>query len=239
MGTNSFLDITIDDLDESDFGDPISLLEALLKRGSARKQISSDLPKESDCLTASQISQKYNVEVEDILSAIKNGNLVADKVVPLFSPKVVEAFLSDLNSGKTTLFDNFMHEITHMRVNYSYKPVLVMAIMENASENGEIALSDLVDFFLDFYEKRQAAGLVIEKADSSFVKFQNDRQHAARTIIRYPITVLENKQFISFDRQTSVLTVAKPIWQKINAEMKAFIEMSCEKILEGYYAPLS
>ena len=100
MGTNSFLDITIDDLDESDFGDPISLLEALLKRGSARKQISSDLPKESDCLTASQISQKYNVEVEDILSAIKNGNLVADKVVPLFSPKVVEAFLSDLNSGK-------------------------------------------------------------------------------------------------------------------------------------------
>lgn len=239
MGTNSFLDITIDDLDESDFGDPISLLEALLKRGSARKQISSDLPKESDCLTASQISQKYNVEVEDILSAIKNGNLVADKVVPLFSPKVVEAFLSDLNSGKTTLFDNFMHEITHMRVNYSYKPVLVMAIMENASENGEIALSDLVDFFLDFYEKRQAAGLVIEKADSSFVKFQNDRQHAARTIIRYPITVFENKQFISFDRQTSVLTVAKPIWQKINAEMKAFIEMSCEKILEGYYAPLS
>ena len=126
-----------------------------------------------------------------------------------------------------------------MRVNYSYKPVLVMAIMENASENGEIALSDLVDFFLDFYEKRQAAGLVIEKADSSFVKFQNDRQHAARTIIRYPITVFENKQFISFDRQTSVLTVAKPIWQKINAEMKAFIEMSCEKILEGYYAPLS
>ena len=239
MGTNSFLDITIDDLDESDFGDPISLLEALLKRGSARKQISSDLPKESDCLTASQISQKYNVEVEDILSAIKNGNLVADKVVPLFSPKVVEAFLSDLNSGKITLFDNFMHEITHMRVNYSYKPVLVMAIMENASENGEIALSDLVDFFLDFYEKRQAAGLVIEKADSSFVKFQNDRQHAARTIIRYPITVFENKQFISFDRQTSVLTVAKPIWQKINAEMKAFIEMSCEKILEGYYAPLS
>ena len=238
MGTNSFLDITIDDLDESDFGDPISLLEALLKRGSAHKQISSDLPKKSDYLTVAQISQQYNVEVEDILSAIKNGNLVADKVVPLFSQKVVEAFLSDLNNGRTTLFDNFMHEITHMRVNYSYKPVLVMAIMENASENGEIALSDLVDFFLDFYEKRQAAGLVIEKADSSFVKFQNNRQHAARTI-RYPITVFEHKQFISFDHQTSVLTVAKPIWQRIDAETKAFIEMSCEKILEGYYALLS
>lgn len=239
MDTNSFLDITIDDLDESDFGDPISLLEALLKRGSARKQISSDLPKKSDCLTVSQISQQYNVEVEDILNAIKNGNLVADKVVPLFSQKVVEAFLSDLNNGRTTLFDNFMREITHMRVNYSYKPVLVMAIMENASENGEIALSDLVDFFLDFYEKRQAAGLVIEKADSSFVKFRNNRQHAARTTIRYPITVFENKQFISFDHQTSVLTVAKPIWQRIDAETKVFIEMSCEKILEGYYALLS
>lgn len=239
MDANSFLDITIDDLDENDFGDPISLLEVLLKRGSARKQISSDFPKKSDCLTVSQISQQYNVEVEDILSAIKNGNLVADKVVPLFSQKVVEAYLSDLNNGRTTLFDNFMYEITHMRINYSYKPVLVMAIMENASENGEIALSDLVDFFLDFYEKRRAAGLIIEKADSSFVKFQNNRQHAARTIIRYPITIFENKQFVNFDLKTSVLTVAKSIWQRIDVETREFIEMRCEKILEEYYALLN
>lgn len=239
MDINSFLDITIEDFDESDFADPISLLDALLKRDSAHKQILSDFSKASDCLTVSQISRQYNVEVEDILSAIKSGNLVADKVVPLFSPKSVETFLSDTNNGRTTLFDKFMHEITHMRVNYSYKPVLVMAIMRNASENGEIALSDLVDFFLNFYEKRQAAGLVIEKADSSFVKFQNNRQHAARTIIRYPITIFENKQFINFDPQTSVLTVSKSIWQRIDVETKAFIEVHCEKILEEYYALLS
>lgn len=235
MDTNSFLDITIEDFDESDFADPISLLDALLKKDSAHKQILSGFPKASDCLTVSQISRQYNVEVEDILSAIKNGTLVADKVVPLFSSKVVETFLSAPNNGRTMLFDNFMHEITHMRVNYSYKPVLVMAIMRGASKNGEIALSDLVDFFLDFYEKRQAAGFIIEKADSSFVKFPNDRQHAARTIIRYPITVFENKHFISFNPQTSVLTVAKSIWQRIDAETKAFIEASCEKILEEYY----
>lgn len=238
MDTNSFRDITIEDFDESDFADPISLLDALLKRGSANKQILSDFPKATDCLTVSQISRQYNVEVEEIFSAIKNGNLVADKVVPLFSPKVVESFLLDQNNG-ITLFDKFMHEITHMRVNYSYKPVLVMAIMRNASENGEIALSDLVDFFLDFYEKRRVAGLIIEKADSSFVKFQNNRQHAARTIIRYPITVFENKQFINFDLKTSVLTVAKSIWQRIDVETRAFIEVSCEKILEEYYALLS
>lgn len=239
MDTNSFRDITIDDFEEKDFGDPISLLEALLKKSSTRKQILSDCPERSDCLTVSQISQQYNVEVEDILSAIKNGNLVAVKVVPLFSQKVVEEFFSDPNNGRTTLFDNFMHEMTHMRVNYSYKPILVMAVMRNASENGEIALSDLVDFFLDFYEKRQAAGLIIEKADSSFVKFPNNRKHAARTIIRYPITVFENKQFVSFDPQTLVLTVAKPIWKRIDVETKVFIEASCEKILEGYYALLS
>lgn len=239
MNTNSFRDITIDDFNESDFGDPISLLDALIKKSSERKQISLGFPKESDCLTVSQISQQYNVEVEDILSAIKNGNLVADKVVPLFSKKVVEAFLAGLNTRRTTLFDNFMYEITHMKVNYSYKPVLVLAIMKNASEDGEIALSNLVDFFLDFYKKRQAVGLIIEKANSSFVKFQNNRQHAERTIIRYPITVLKDKGFINFDPQSSVLTVAKPIWQRIDAETKEFIGRSCEKILERYYSLLS
>ena len=58
MDTNSFLDITIEDFDESDFADPISLLDALLKRGSAHKQILSDFPKASDCLTVSQISRQ-------------------------------------------------------------------------------------------------------------------------------------------------------------------------------------
>ena len=53
------------------------------------------------------------------------------------------------------------------------------------------------------------------------------------------ITVFENKQFINFDPQTSVLTVAKPIWQRIDVETKAFIEASCEKTLEGYYSLLS
>ena len=238
MSNNSFFDLAIEDFDESDFADPISLLDALLKRSSVRKQILPDFSKEPDSLTLSQISRQYNIEVEDLLRAIKNGNLVADKVVPLFSQKVVEAFLSEQDNRGKILFDDFMYEITHMRVNYSYKPVLVMAIMRNASENGQIALSDVVDFFLDFYEKRQAAGLIIEKADSSFVKFQNNRQHAARTIIRYPINIFANKQFINFDSQTLVLTVAKSIWRRIDMETKAFIETSCERILEKYYALL-
>lgn len=32
MDTNSFFDITIEDFDESDFADPISLLDALKKK---------------------------------------------------------------------------------------------------------------------------------------------------------------------------------------------------------------
>lgn len=239
MDVNTLQDITIDDFKESDFGDPISLLDALKKRSSARAHILPDFQTDFDCLTVSQISQKYNVEVEDILRAIENGELVADRVVPLFSKRVIEDFFAGQAEGRSVLFDDFMREITHMRVNYSYKPVLVMAIVRNASENGEIALNNLVDFFLNFYAKRQAAGLLVEKSDSSFVKFPNDRKHAARTIVRYPITVLANKQFINFDLQTSVLTVAKPIWKRIDLETKAFIEACCEKILEEYYLLLS
>lgn len=239
MDANTLQNITIDDFNESDFGDPISLLDALQKRSSARAHILPDFQTDFDGLTVSQISRKYNVEVEEVLKAIENGELVADRVVPLFSKRVIEDFFAGQAEGRSVLFDDFMREITHMRVNYSYKPVLVMAIVRNASENGEIALSDLVDFFLSFYAKRQATGLLVEKADSSFVKFPNDRKHAARTIVRYPITVLANKQFINYDLQTSVLTVAKPIWQRIDLETKAFIEAHCERILEEYYSLLS
>ena len=238
MDDYSLHNITIDDFQESDFGDPITLLDALLKRGSAQTQIAPDFQKDSDYYTVSQLSQEYHLDVEDFMRAISNGELVADKVVPLFSKKVVEAYLSGREKGSSVLYDDFMREMAHMRVNYSYKPILIMAILKNASTNGEVTLSDLVDFFLDYYAKRQDKGLPVEKADSSFVKYPNDRKHAAKTIIRYPITVLSNKQFMTYDFENSVLTVAKPIWSRIDMETKAFIGARCERILQEYYSVL-
>lgn len=43
-------------------------------------------------------------------------------------------------------------------MSYSYKPVLVTAILLYADEKGHVKLCDIVSYFRDFYERRRAAG---------------------------------------------------------------------------------
>lgn len=237
METNSISSVNIEDFKDSDFGDPISLLEALSKKRNHSSLLLSDSQsQEAEYFTVSQIARAFNVEEADFLKAIENGEVAADRVVPLFTKDTVEQFLSNRNKGSSILYESFMQEISHMRVNYSYKPVLIMALLNGASSNGEMAISDIVDYFMTYYQERAAAGLIKEKDDSSFVKYPNDRNQAGKTIVRYPITVFVNKGFMTYDRDSAVVKIANPIWSRIDLETKAFIEARCERILEEYFS---
>lgn len=237
METNSITSLNIKDFKDSDFGDPISLLEALAKKRNQSSQIFSNLDsKESEYFTVSQIAHVFNVEEADFLKAIEMGDVVADRVVPLFTKETVEQFLNNRSKGSSVLYECFMQEIFHMRVNYSYKPILIMALLNGASCNGEMALSDIVDYFLKYYQERATVGLIKEKDDSSFVKYPNDRNQAGKTIVRYPITIFMNKGFMTYDRKSAVVRIANPIWSRIDLETKAFIEAHCERILEEYFS---
>lgn len=237
METNSITSINIEDFKDSDFEDPISLLEALAKKRNQSSRILLDpQSKESEYFTVSQIARIFNVEEADFLKAIETGDVVADRVVPLFTKDTVEQFLNTRDKDSSTLYESFMQEISHMRVNYSYKPVLIMALLNGASSNGEMSLSDIVDYFLTYYQERAAAGLLREKDDSSFVKYPNDRNQAEKTIVRYPITVLANKGFMTYNRDLAVVRIASPIWSRIDLETNAFIKARCERILEEYFS---
>ena len=51
--------------------------------------------------------------------------------------------------------DKFMKFIETMDMSYSYKPVLLKAIYEYMDTSGRVALPDVVDYFIDFYEDRK------------------------------------------------------------------------------------
>ena len=66
--------------------------------------------------------------------------------------------------------DLFMEMVRQMDTSYSYKPVLLKAILANADAKGRVKLDAIVSYFRDYYENRRAAGLKPEKANSIFGK---------------------------------------------------------------------
>ena len=57
-----------------------------------------------------------------------------------------------------------MKFIETMDMSYSYKPVLLKAIYEYMDTSGRVALPDVVDYFIDFYEDRKAT-MIAEKSN--------------------------------------------------------------------------
>lgn len=61
----------------------------------------------------------------------------------------------------------FMDMIQRMDMTYSYKPVLVMAMLFYSDGRGRVKLSEIVRYFREYYSNRRRQGLIIEKTTAS------------------------------------------------------------------------
>lgn len=134
-----------------------------------------------------------------------------------------------------TMVRLFTDELLNMKTSYSYKPVLILALLEKANEQGEALLSDVVDFFINFYANRKAKGLIVEKGDSTFAKNVSDHFGAKRTIITYPVAVFEKKKFIFFNKEIGVITIVPSIWNIVTQDNRKLIMEHCTRTIEQYY----
>ena len=238
-----YSDLSLEDFQPEVFQDPVALLDALKKK---KKALNVSALEENDCLyeaeastdellSMSEIERRYHVSIETVRSAIKTKVLAPVASIPLFSSADKMKFIEDAKTSRSPVVTTFLEEIEHMRTNYSYKPLLLMAILEKASENGEISMTDIIDYYFAFYKERNRAGLQPEKSDSSFVRCPDDRQVAKRTIATYPLKIYIGKGFLSYDPSTNVVKVEQTLWVYILDAGKERIKAICEEALRKYY----
>lgn len=109
------------------------------------------------------------------------AKLVPDLIVPMSEHRTFKYFKEETlqkyaeQYGWTLIDDSnrkdmFMDMIRQMDMSYSYKPVLMKAMMQYADDKVRIKLDDIVAFFKAYYEARREAGLIVEKKNSIFAK---------------------------------------------------------------------
>ena len=122
-----------------------------------------------------------------------------------------------------------------MDMSYSYKPVLLKAVLLFADDKGRVKLSDIVTYFREFYEARRAAGLVVEKANSIYAKGGYTDTQAQRNILSNPFRRFEDMQMLHHTKTLGVIQVDESVWKKLTREEKQEIERICDEKLEQYY----
>ena len=131
--------------------------------------------------------------------------------------------------------DMFMDMVRQMDMSYSYKPVLIKAILLYADEKGRIKLDDIVSYFRSYYEGRRAAGLPVEKANSIFAKGGYTDKEAERNILANPFKRFEDMQMLRHTKTLGIVQLDESVWKRLSNQEKAEIERICEEKLERYF----
>lgn len=190
--------------------------------------------------------RRVDVQTETIERYVREGKLVPDLVVPMsehrtfkyFKEETIEKYAQQY--GWTLIDDSnrkdmFMDMIRQMDMSYSYKPVLIKAILLYADEKGRIKLDDIVSYFRSYYEGRRASGLPVEKKNSIFAKGGYTDKEAERNILANPFKRFEDMQMLRHTKTLGIVQVDESVWKRLSKDEKAEIEKICDDKLEAYF----
>lgn len=202
-----------------------------------------------DMISQIEFVRMVDVQSETVERYIKDGKVKPDLSIPFGDKRMFHYFREESirNIAKQygwdlitpqNMADKFMKFIETMDMSYSYKPVLLKAIYEYMDTSGRVALPDVVDYFIDFYEDRKAHGMIAEKSTSIYQKGGYTRKDVEKNILSNPIKRFEDMRFLMRCKDVETIEVNPIIFRKLTREDWLHIVDVCDKSLEKYYLRL-
>lgn len=199
-----------------------------------------------DMISQIEFVRMVDVQSETVERYIKDGKVKPDLSIPFGDKRMFHYFREESirNIAKQygwdlitpqNMADKFMKFIETMDMSYSYKPVLLKAIYEYMDTSGRVALPDVVDYFIDFYEDRKAHGMIAEKSTSIYQKGGYTRKDVEKN---NPFKRFEDMRFLMRCKDVETIEVNPIIFRKLTREDWLHIVDVCDKSLEKYYLRL-
>ncbi len=199
-----------------------------------------------DMISLIEFVRMVDVQSETVERYIKDGKIKPDLSIPFGDKRMFHYFREESirNIAKQydwdlitpqNMADKFMKFIETMDMSFSYKPVLLKAIYEYMDSNGRVALPDVVDYFIDFYEDRKAHGMIAEKPNSIYQKGGYTRKDVEKNVLSNPFKRFEDMRFLMRCKDVETIEVNPIIFHKLTKEDWLHIVDVCDKSLEKYY----
>lgn len=191
-----------------------------------------------------------DVQSETLERYVREGKIKPDLAVPIgdkrtfnyYKEETIKSYAKQFGWELITsanIVDKFMSFIEKMDMSYSYKPVLIKAMLEYADEKGRVALEEVVDYFIAFYESRREQGLVVEKSNSLYTKGGYTKKDVEKNILANPFKRFADMRFLQRNKAVEMIEFNPIIFKKLTEEDKNNILKLCDEKLEQYYAKLN
>lgn len=202
--------------------------------------------KVKDMISQMEFVRMVTAQSETVERYVREGKIVPDFVVPMgnrsfnyFREETVRNYAAEFKWELITpsnMKDKFIEVVRGMDMSYSYKPVLLCAMLKYAHEDGAVAVDDIVDYFINFYKDRKLRGLPVEKPNSLFCREEYTEKEVERNIFSNPFKRFEDMRLMKRSKDVEYVEFNRHIWKNLSLSDKEWIVEWCEKKLEEYYS---
>ncbi len=137
-----------------------------------------------------------------------------------------------VNNGQNPILDY----CKDMKMSYSYKPILISALLSDGDGDGNISIQRAVKFFSDFYRQRRAQGKPAERRKCIYLRDDATGQEIKANIIATPVKALVESGLFCYEPGSEVFSMRPDIWMSLTDVDKALISETCNQRLEEYFS---
>lgn len=138
-----------------------------------------------------------------------------------------------MTTGKYT---SVLDYCERMSISYSYKPVLILAMISNG---GKVTLDEAAAFFLLFYALRLEQGQVAEKPNSIYSNLNCTFEQVKQNIKNNSVKALtSSSEYFIFDAKEETLSFEQSVLASSGGLLTS-LQIICHERLERYYAGIA
>lgn len=133
--------------------------------------------------------------------------------------------------------EKFVAYVSKMDMSSSYKPVLMLCLLDTIDERGRVKTSTLIARFRDFYLMRANEGKVIEKATVTLARVTDlELSEIQAIVLKMPFEKFERRRYLEYDkRDLAYVRFARPLWQKLSITDRVDLRKRCLESIADYY----
>jgi hypothetical protein len=201
----------------------------------------------SGMLSASDMEVELAATEGCVRSAVERALVTPDHTLALggrtyyyFVPERAEEIRATLGLPRvddSSIRDLFLEFVTRMDMSSSYKPVLLLTMLESVDEHGRALLDQVVQGFQSFYLDRQKNGLRVERAGMRMERASDLSLDEVRSLmLAMPFRKFEQRKYVAYDREDlAFIRFQSPLWRQLRDTDRAAVRNQCEQAISDYY----
>ena len=123
-----------------------------------------------------------------------------------------------------------------MKMSYSYKPVLVMALLELHDSDWNLPISKAAQYFKAFYQCRRENGFPVEIKKCIYQNPSVTLNRITENLISNPVKALVESGYFEYAPDDGLFSLRPDLQKKLTSENEKDIHNICRDKLEEYYS---